>query len=76
MAHESRLRKQEWIVRNGRSEPHLGYDFLTTIPKDFVPPPGAPERRLWETKRRVPLPAELTDSRARVFQGESYVQNY
>jgi|EP00802_Teleaulax_amphioxeia_P016777 hypothetical protein len=69
VAHESRLRKQEWIVRNGRSEPHLGYDFLTTIPKDFVPPPGAPERRLWETKRRVPLPAELTDSRARVFQG-------
>ena len=69
VAHETRLQKQEWIVRNSRSEPHLGYDFLTSIPKDFVPPPGAPERRLWETKRRVPMDPELTDTRARVFQG-------
>jgi len=69
VAHEARLRKQDWIVRNSRSEPHLGYDFLHMIPKDFEPPPGAPERRLWETKRRVELDPQLTDTRARVFQG-------
>lgn len=69
VAHEHRLRKQEWIISNSRSEPHLGYDFLHTIPKDFVPPPGAPERRMWEQKARVPQPPELTDTKARVFQG-------
>jgi len=69
VAHEVRLNKQEWIIRNSRSEPHLGYDFLHSIPKDFEPPPGAPERRLWETKGRVPQPPEVTDTQSRVFQG-------
>jgi hypothetical protein len=68
VAHEAHMRKQNWLMRNSRSEPHLGYDFLTTIPKDFVPPPGAPERKLWDSKARVPPPEELMDSKSRVFQ--------
>lgn len=69
VAHEANLAKQQWIIRNSRSEPHLGYDFLQTIPKDFEPPPDAPERRLWETKARVQLDPALLDTRARIFQG-------
>jgi len=67
--HEALLQKQDWIVRNSRSEPHLGYDFLHTIPKDFEPLPGAPERKLWETKARVDMDPAILDTRGRIFQG-------
>ena len=72
VAHEARLRKQDWIIRNSRSEPHLGYDFLQTIPKEFEPPPGAPEREMWKTKARADYyETEYVDTKSRIFQGSS-----
>lgn len=68
VANELHQKKQDWLLRNGRSEPHLGYDFLTTVPRDFEPPAGAPESKMWDSKARVPLPPELADSKSRVFQ--------
>lgn len=46
--------------------PHLcSYDFLRDIPKEFVPPPGAPERKLWDTKRNV---GPLLNTHERCFE--------
>ncbi len=39
-AAERRERRTEWVVRNGRSAPHLGYDFLRQVPPCRRVPPG------------------------------------
>jgi len=41
-----------------------GYDFMKQVPPGFVPPPGAPERKLWDSRGRNPFPQPPS---ARVF---------
>ena len=60
----ARQAKMDWVMKNSRSEPHLGYDFLRQVPADFEPPAGAPERKLWASKGRNPLPLPNSQVRA------------
>ena len=84
-ASERHQQRVNWRVQNGRSEPHLGYDFLTTVPADFVPAVGAPEQQMpitiaidgttdrWRSKGRgQPPPSSISNrQQASAGSGES-----